>query len=139
MSSVIERLEELVIQSDYLQTSAYAIIGMLVVVLIVHLATRRLRFFKYIPGIAAVVLGTSYILGNYNEFYEVENIDRLMYNFIVIGAGIIGIFFALILGIIAKETKPNIFKRMRARRKEKQEKEKKLKDKNKKAIEEKQL
>lgn len=97
---------ELVEQSSYITISAGVCAAMILLVIVVHFLTRHVRFMKYLPGIAAVVIGATALTASLDDFLVASEIDRVVLYGILLGAGLIGILSAWILGILDKEVKP---------------------------------
>ncbi|NLY09333.1 MAG: hypothetical protein GXZ11_05480 [Tissierellia bacterium] len=106
MASAVEKIMEGIKGSDYLSLSLYVCLAMVFLVIVIHFLTRNLRLVKYLPGIIAIVYGVSNIINKLDSLYMVEELDAFAHYLILLGAGVIGLIMALILGIIAKEKKP---------------------------------
>lgn len=106
MKELFLKMLELIEQSNYLAVSASLCGAMILVVIIVHFLTRHLRFIKYLPGIAAIVIGGTAMVASIDDFLVASEMDRVVLYGILTGAGILGLLSAWILGILDKEVKP---------------------------------
>lgn len=92
---------------EYVPMVIYASAGILIITFVVNLLTGSIKFAKYIPGLIALGMGFVILLANSGKILEKESLKDLVLSMTGIGSGIIGLCFALILGIVGKKLKIN--------------------------------
>lgn len=102
----MQEIRELVtMYNEYTPIVFYVMIGMMVITFVVHFFTGSIKFAKYIPGLVALVFGLITLASTFSTLFEKETLNTLIASMLGIGGGIIGLCFALILGVVAKKKK----------------------------------
>lgn len=93
------------------ETLLFVSLSAVVVTMVAHLIFKKYRFIKYIPGLIYMALGIYNLLLVYDDIVSANSMDNILLFLMLFVSGIIGLFFALILGIYNKprrEKKVNI-------------------------------
>ncbi|MDO5725569.1 MAG: hypothetical protein Q4P29_04615 [Tissierellia bacterium] len=99
----MEKIKQMVeMNSEYIMICFYVALAAVVVTYIVHFATRKIRFPKYIPGLILMGFGIVNFFRIYSELFVKETIPSIATSIATIGGGLIALCYALILGIINK-------------------------------------
>lgn len=99
----LEKIKQMVeMNSEYIMICFYVALAAVVVTYIVHFATRKIRFPKYIPGLILMGFGIVNFFRIYSELFVKETIPSIATSIATIGGGLIALCYALILGIINK-------------------------------------
>ncbi|NLY21067.1 MAG: cytochrome C biosynthesis protein [Tissierellia bacterium] len=93
--------------TDYLYITFYVGIAAIIVTYIVHFVTKSIKFAKYIPGIAMVFFGVLTFFSVIGKLFDENAANLLAVSMIGIGIGCISLCFALILGVINKNSSRN--------------------------------
>lgn len=90
---------------EYIPMVLYASVGILIITFVVNLLTGSIKFAKYIPGLVALGMGLVILIANSTKLMEKSTLQNLVLSMTGIGSGIIGLCFAMILGIVSKKLK----------------------------------
>lgn len=102
----MQEIRELVTTyNEYTPIVFYVMIGIVVITFVVHFFTGSIKFAKYIPGLVALVFGLITLASSFPTLFEKETLNTLIAAMLGIGGGIIGLCFALVLGVISKKKK----------------------------------
>ena len=97
MSKILEIFQG---HTTYMVIGLYVIIGAIVITLVLHLISGRLRFIKYLPGLVLLFIGVFTLFTVINALFDPESIKAIVIAVLGISSGIISLLFAIILGII---------------------------------------
>lgn len=92
-------------QDEFLMIILFAVFAMLVITFAVHHFTEKLRFPKYFPGVISLVVGLLMLAGLLSNLFQKEYLGDIVFSMVLIGAGVIGFAFALIIGVVFKPRK----------------------------------
>ncbi len=92
-------------QDEYLMIILFAVFAILVITFAIHHFTEKLRFPKYLPGLISLVVGLFIFAGLLGHLYDKAYLGNIVFSMVAIGAGVIGICFALIIGVVFKPKK----------------------------------
>lgn len=96
-------IQELIKTHDeYLQMILFATLAMLVITFAVNYFTERIRFPKYLPGLASLIVGIVMLIGLIPNIYLKEYLGNLVISMTAIGVGVVGLAFGMILGVLFK-------------------------------------
>lgn len=102
----MDKIRELIQgHNEYLTMILFAVLAMMVVVFAVHFFTERIRFPKYLPGLIVLIVGIVMFIGLIPKLTDKAYLDNIVMACLLIGLGIIGLCFGLILGVIFKVKK----------------------------------
>lgn len=96
-------MEELLIHLEYSKPLLYFVFATIILTYMTHIFFKKWKYLKYLPGLLLLILG---LLNLYFTEYgarKLVGIDNIFMGIVSVGSGIVGIFFALILGIYNKE------------------------------------
>ncbi|MDY0235147.1 MAG: hypothetical protein RBR71_03930 [Gudongella sp.] len=85
----------------------YVSMAVMAITLITHLIFRKIRPIKYLPGLIVLLIG---IFNFYEVMYNItaeSSLPNLLLFIVGVVSGLMGMFFALIIGIIVKPVKRN--------------------------------
>lgn len=83
----------------------YVSLAVMAITLITHLIFKKISFIKYIPGLIVVIIGIYNFYGVMNNITAESSIPSLFLFIVGIVSGLLGMFFALIIGILVKPVK----------------------------------
>ena len=96
----MNKIMELVMEnSTYLLLTFGAILIGVVLTFIVNFAAKDLKFIKYLPGLALVVIGIISLFMVINKLFDPSSLDNLIIFVIGVSSGLVSLIFALIIGI----------------------------------------
>ena len=98
-------MEELTQHLEYTKLLAYISLGIMVIIYIVQRFFRKYKWAKYLPGLILILFGFYSLLTIEKDSFQSEGIGNLVSFLVSTGSGVIGLFFALILGVYNKEKK----------------------------------
>ena len=78
----------------------YVSLAVMAITLITHLIFKKISFIKYIPGLIVVIIGIYNFYGVMNNITAESSIPSLFLFIVGIVSGLLGMFFALIIGIL---------------------------------------
>lgn len=98
-------MKELLGHLEYAKLLGYASLGIMVITYIVHAIFRKYPWSKYMPGLVVISVGiySLFTLGISSSW--IKGIANMVTILISMGSGVIGLFFALILGVYNKPKK----------------------------------
>ncbi|MDO5028015.1 MAG: hypothetical protein Q4E36_02005 [Bacillota bacterium] len=102
MDQIRELIES---HNEYVTMILFSVLAMMVVVFAVHYFTEKIRFPKYLPGLIVLISGILMFIRYLPKLTDKAFIDDIVMACLLIGLGIIGLCFALILGVIFKVKK----------------------------------
>lgn len=91
--------------TQYMMIAIYMIIAAVVVTFVVNFAAKKLKFVKYLPGIALVFIGMFSLFSVINKLFDSTSLDNLIVFVLCVASGIISLLFALIMGILSNDLK----------------------------------
>lgn len=100
MSKLIELISG---HTQYMVIAIYAIIAAVVITFVVNFVAKKLKFAKYLPGIAFIFIGMFSLFTVINDLFAASSLDNLIVFLIGVSSGIIALLFALIIGIISND------------------------------------
>lgn len=83
----------------------YVSIAVMAITLLTHLIFKNIRPIKYIPGLVVLIIGVLNFYEVMHNITEESSLPNLLLFIVGIVSGLMGIFFALIIGIIVKPVK----------------------------------
>lgn len=108
MDKIIHYQEELTPHMNNTKTLVYVSLAAIALTLIMHLIFSKYRFVKYIPGLMFMLVGLYTFYQVIDKLTYGESLSSILLFIILFIGGVIGVFFALIIGIY---TKPKKFKK----------------------------
>jgi|GEM_PF-1716033 len=96
----MDKIMEMVMENfNYILLSLGAIVIGIVITFIANFASGRLKFIKYLPGLALLFVGIISLFMVINKLFDPDSIDNLIVFVIGVSSGLISLIFALIIGI----------------------------------------
>lgn len=92
---------------EYLMLILFGVLAMMIITFAVHHFTERIRFPKYLPGLISFIVGLLMLAGIIPHIYDKSYLGNLVISMVAIGAGVIGLAFGLILGVMIKTKNKN--------------------------------
>ncbi len=83
----------------------YVSLAVMAITFITHLIFKKTRLIKYIPGLIVVIIGIFNFYLVMNNITAESSLPNLLLFIIGVVSGLVGIFFALIIGILIKPVK----------------------------------
>lgn len=83
----------------------YVSLAVIAITLMTHLIFKKIRLIKYIPGLVVVMIGIFNFYLVMNNITAESSLPNLLLFIIGVVSGLVGILFALIIGILAKPVK----------------------------------
>jgi hypothetical protein len=109
LTSVIISLKKIMLElAGYFDNARFmltATAGVALMTLVAFLIFRKLRFVKYLPGLIVLFMGVHNFYSVMHVLTAESSLEVLLMAIIGVVAGLVGLLFALILGIIAKPVK----------------------------------
>lgn len=90
---------------EYAKLLGYVSLGIMVITYIVHVIFREHRWAKYIPSTIVIGVGVYSLLSLGNSSSWIKGISDMVSILISMVGGIMGLFFALIIGVYNKPQK----------------------------------
>ena len=84
------------------ETLLFVALSAVIITLISHFVFKKYRFVKYVPGLIYMALGVYNLLMVFDDLVSANSMDNILLFLILFASGIIGLFFALIIGIYNK-------------------------------------
>ena len=97
MSRILELISG---HTQYMFIAVYAIIAGIVITFVVNFTAKKLKFAKYLPGLALVFIGMFSLFSVINSLFDTSSLNNLLIFLIGVSSGLISLLFALIIGII---------------------------------------
>lgn len=98
-------MEELLIHLNYSKILLYIAFGIILITYITHFFFKKNKYIKYLPGFILFIFGGLNLFSMEYETTKLTRIDSIFMGIVALGSGIVGMFFALILGVYNKEKK----------------------------------
>lgn len=96
---------ELLVHLEYSKILFYIILATIILTYTIHFFFKVYRYPKYLPGLALVSIGFFNLLTTEYGKTKLVGIDNIFMAIVAFTSGIVGLFFALILGVYNKEKK----------------------------------
>lgn len=98
-------MEELLVHLQYSKTLLYIALGTIILTYIIHFFFKDFRYPKYLPGALLLIIGGFTLINSEYAARKLVGIDNIFMGIVAVGSGIVGLCFALILGVYNKEKK----------------------------------
>ena len=98
-------MHELLTHLEYSKTLFYIVIGTIILTYIIHFFFKEYRYPKYLPGFLLIIIGGFTLFSTEYGGRDIISIDSIFMGIVALGSGVVGLFFALILGVYNKERK----------------------------------
>lgn len=100
----MDKIMEMIMENfNYILLSLGAIVIGVVLTFIVNFAANKLKFAKYLPGLALVFIGTISLFMVINKLFDPHSLDNLIVFVIGVSSGLVSLIFALIIGIATSD------------------------------------
>ncbi len=98
-------LKELAVYFNDSNILIYVSLALMAITLLTHLLFKKVRVVKYLPGLIVLLIGIWNFYEVMNTITAVGSLPNLFLFVVGVVSGLIGILFALIIGIIVKPVK----------------------------------
>lgn len=93
----------------YLIILILAVIIGIVVTFIINMAGKRMRFLRYVPGLALVFIGMFSLMMVLNHLFDRGSLMNIYVALVCVTSGICSLLFALCIGIYNKDRYPEMY------------------------------